>query len=155
MASVEWCLRAKHGLELVEPSPRLAGEYLRKAEGALTVMREATPREWKVTAAYYSLYFSLYAVMMRLGMKCEIHACTLLFMRRFLSRYFTPAECALIEGGMRARVDAQYYVGREVPAGLYERLMQLPPGFLEKCRTLVGRIGEREILGIRAALAQS
>ena len=155
MANLGWCLKAPHGLELAEPSPRLAADYLSKAEGALVMMREATLKEWKVTAAYYSLYFALYAVLMRLGVKCEIHTCTLLFMRRFLSRYFASGECALLESGMKARIDAQYYVGREIPYDVYEQLMQRPPEFLEKCRAIIARTGEKDSTEIRAAVARS
>lgn len=36
-------------------------------------------------------------------------------MERLLSDYFTPEEATLVEKARGARVDAQYYVSREIP----------------------------------------
>jgi hypothetical protein len=59
---------------------------------------------------YSSLYFSLYAVMMKVGIKSENHTCTCEVMKVLLADYFTQEECDLMEEGRRARVETQYYV---------------------------------------------
>ena len=153
MASIKWCLRQKRGLELTKTSERLAGAYLRKAENSLLAIQTGPTREWKILAAYYALYFSIYAVLMRIGVRCEIHSCTLAFMRHSLKKHFTEDEHSFLEQSMEARIRAHYYVDKEVPDAFYEKLLHLPPEFLEKCRAVIRTLTESEIKDIRAALA--
>lgn len=153
MASMKWCLRQKRGLELTRPSGRLAEAYLRKAENALRAIRAGPTREWKIIAAYYALYFSVYAVLMKIGIRCEIHSCTLAFMRHHLRNHFTEEECAFLEQSMEARINVHYYVDREISEKLYEEMLHFPPPFLEKCRAIIRTLTEGEIRGIRGDLA--
>ncbi|PIN70560.1 hypothetical protein COY28_01125 [Candidatus Woesearchaeota archaeon CG_4_10_14_0_2_um_filter_57_5] len=60
-----------------EPNGNLADAYVKKAEEALFALGELTVPSWQIAAAYYAMYFSLYAVLVRIGIRSEIHACTL------------------------------------------------------------------------------
>ncbi len=63
------------------------------AEEALgTMNRERN----SISACYYSMYYSLYAILMKLGIKCEIHSCTLEFMKFSLSQYYLEDEIDII-----------------------------------------------------------
>ncbi len=55
-----WCAGVKNGITLIEPNENLASAYLKKSEDAMDAMHSVTSRDWKISAAYYSLYFSLY-----------------------------------------------------------------------------------------------
>ncbi|MEN6379840.1 MAG: hypothetical protein ABFD15_09720 [Methanofastidiosum sp.] len=44
-------------------------------------------KEWKIATAYYTLYFSLYAMLMRIGVKSEIHSCTVDFVKEYLMNF--------------------------------------------------------------------
>ena len=90
---------------------------------------------------------------MRIGVKCEIHSCTLAFMRHSLKNHFTEDEHSFLEQSSQARIRAHYYVDKDVPDAIYEKLLQWPPSFLEKCRAVVRTLTESEIKEIRAALA--
>ena len=62
----------KEGLSLIEPNSDLANGYIKKAEEALESMRMNIIKDWEISTAYYTIYFSLYAVLIKLGLKCEI-----------------------------------------------------------------------------------
>ena len=91
MDKIKWCAGKKDGLSLIAPNPELSEAYLRKAEEALESISLNTVRDWKISTAYYSLYFSLYSLFMKLGIKCEIHSYTIEFAKRFLTDYFDKA----------------------------------------------------------------
>jgi len=144
MDKIHWCLKSKNGIELVEPNDNLCVAYLKKAEEALESMAEVSNRDWKISTAYYSMYFSLYSVMMKAGVKCEIHSCTLEFMKAFLSEYFTSDECRLIHTAYKARVDAQYYVSKLVSDDSYDEISGSVPGFLAKCKAIGENLDEKK-----------
>ena len=71
MDKIKWCLTAKNGLELIEPNENLAKAYLKKAEDVLraaTVLKDN--KDWEISSSYYTMYFSLYAILMKIGIKC-------------------------------------------------------------------------------------
>jgi len=73
----------------------------------MEAMHSVISREWKISAGYYSLYFSLYAVLMKIGIRSENHTCTGEVMKVLLADYFTAEECDLMEKARKARVETQ------------------------------------------------
>ncbi|MEM3555962.1 MAG: hypothetical protein QXF56_04560 [Candidatus Micrarchaeia archaeon] len=67
MSKLKWCLKTKNGIELTEPNSNLADAYIKKAEESLETMRLAKSRDWKISTAYYTIYFSVYAILMKIG----------------------------------------------------------------------------------------
>jgi uncharacterized protein (UPF0332 family) len=102
-----WCSRQKNGTRLIEPNENLASAYLKKSEDAMDAMHSVTSREWKISAGYYCLYFSLYAVLMKIGIRSENHTCTCEIMKVLLAGYFTSEECDLMEKARQARVETK------------------------------------------------
>jgi uncharacterized protein (UPF0332 family) len=145
MDRIRWC--REKGLRLIEPSPIISDAYLKKAENALTSMRAEIAQDWKIATAYYSIYFSLYSILMRIGVKSEIHSCTLEFARRFLGAYFNEEELGLIERSMEARIDSQYYVDRSVSSKRWDEMERRAPLFMVKCKSLI--ITQKNINRIR------
>jgi len=139
---------------LIEPNPDLASAYLRKSEEALEAMHSVASRDWKISAGYYSLYFSLYAVLMKTGIKSENHVCTIGIMQHLLTEYFTRDEYDLLEQARQARVKTQYYTTSDVSAEFEEILVKQVPRFLVKCRGIVDRLDLKEIQKIRKAYAE-
>ena len=112
---IRWCLTKKRGIELVEPNENLAKAYTLKAEHALQSMNANKGNtEWEIPSAYYAMYFSVYAILMKLGVKSEIHTCTIEFMRKYLKDHYTQEEIELLTMSQEARIDTQYYVGKDV-----------------------------------------
>ena len=148
MDKIRWCLQKKKGIELVEPSDNLREGYLIKAEEALDTLRTSKSRDWRLTTAYYAIYYGMYSLLMKIGVKCEIHSCTIEFTKRFLKDHFSPEDFELIDKAFSARIDSQYYVNREVPDQNYDVIIRRVPSFLVKCKNAVleqketGRIRE-------------
>jgi uncharacterized protein (UPF0332 family) len=154
MDKLSWCLKQKDGISLIEPSQNLAEAYIRKAEDSLESMRVNIIKEWKISTAYYTMYFSLYALLMRIGVKCEIHSCTLEFARLFLKEYLNEEEIEFLKDSLKARVDSQYYVDRTVPDNQFEEMIKKAPRLHVKCKTILLQLNEDEIKGIRRKLAR-
>lgn len=149
MISLNWCAKQSRGFQVIEPNSNLAKDYSIKAETALESIKTETAKEWKIVKAYYAMYFSLYAIMLKLGIKCENHTCTILFMKELLSEFFSPEECKLLKESMKARVDSQYYTNREVADDFYQSILKQAPIFLMKCKSIGLNLNERRIQEIR------
>jgi len=123
MDKINWCMRQKKGIELIEPSDNLREAYLIKAEEALDTLRTSKSRDWKLTTAYYTIYHGIYSLLMKIGVKCESHSCTIEFTKRFLKNYFLPEDFELIDKAFSARIDSQYYISREVSHQNYDLIL--------------------------------
>ncbi len=149
MNKILWCAKKKGGLSLIEPNPDLAQAYIKKAEEALESMRINVIKDWKISTAYYTLYFSLYSILTKIGVKCEIHSCTIEFAKRFLKDYFNEEELDFTEDSLKARIDSQYYVDRTVPDEQYNKMIENAPEFLIKCKSILIKLNEKKINEIR------
>jgi uncharacterized protein (UPF0332 family) len=98
------------------------------------------------------MYFSLYAVLMKIGVKCEIHSCSIEFAKRLLAHYFDKQELEFLSDSLKARVDAQYYVNRNVPDQQYEEMVKKAPLFLIRCKEITLKLTEQKIKEIRSNL---
>ncbi len=154
MKKIEWCCNAKNGIELVAPNVNLANAYLLKAESSLETAALAKSKDWKVSASYYSMYFSLYAVLQRIGVKCEIHACTITFAKEFLKEFFSKDEFSLLDEAFDARQDMQYYVDRSVSDKIYLRILARTPSFMSHCSEIKDKLNEATIRKIRTELSK-
>lgn len=112
-------------------------------------MRTDIAKDWKISTAYYTVYFSLYSLMMKTGVKCEIHSCTIEFAKRFLNEFFEENELDFTEDSLKARVDSQYYVDRTVPDEQYKKMIQKAPEFLVKCKSILIKLNEKKVNEIR------
>ena len=114
--ALRWCCKKEGGLKLDVSNENSTQGYLTLAENALgTMNRERNyNRQFAISACYYSMYYALYAVLMKAGVKCEIHSCTLEFMKRILKDFYSLEEIRAIKKAFDCRETAQYYVDRIV-----------------------------------------
>lgn len=77
--NLKWCCNKREGIRLIEPNDSLSLGYIQMAENAIgTMIREKNLNmQFAISACYYSMYYSLYSILMKIGVKCEIHTCTL------------------------------------------------------------------------------
>jgi uncharacterized protein (UPF0332 family) len=137
MDTIEWCIKQNKGIQLVEPNENLRNGYLLKAEEALDTIRTSKSRDWQITAAYYTIYHSIYSLLMKIGIKCEIHSCTIKFSKTFLNKYLSNSDFQLIDKAFTVRIDSQYYINRKVPDDNYNYIIKNSPNFLVKCKNIV------------------
>jgi uncharacterized protein (UPF0332 family) len=113
-----WCFTQKRGIRITEPNPNLTKAYLKKAASALNMMTAAlqiNENEWTTTAAYYARYFALYALLMKIGVKSEIHDCTI-NVAQLLANHGILRQSLVddIAEAKQTRIDTQYYVATEL-----------------------------------------
>ena len=105
MKKLAWCKEQSKGIELVEPNNNLSQAYFKDADDSLHNL-ENTKGMWKTVMTYYSCYFSLYALLMKIGIKCEIHDCTLSLMETL---NFNNDQINFVKKLKKERIEVQYY----------------------------------------------
>ena len=149
MDKIKWCAGKREGLSIIEPNSDLAEAYTKKSEEALESMRVNIIKDWKISTVYYTIYFSLYSILTKIGIRCEIHSCTIEFAKRFLKEFFSEEELDFTEDSLKARIDSQYYVDRIVPDEQYDKMIKKAPEFLVKCKSILVKLNEKKINEIR------
>lgn len=147
-----WCFKKKESFEIIKPNNNLAEAYLKKAEDSLNEMLRVETKDWKISTAYYSMYYSVYAILMKLGLKSEIHSCTIEFTKEHLKEYFSKEDLELLEDAFDARNDLQYYTDRTVKMEIYNSILKNCISFKLKCKNIVQKITLKEIEEIRKKL---
>ena len=129
MEKIAWCKQKERGISIRKPSINLAQEYFSSAEESLKVLnalKESNSRMWLATTKYYTQYFAVYAVLMRLGIKCEIHECTLAIVK-FLEEenIFEKGVTKLLEDAKELRIENQYYLKNKAVIIDFDQLTHL------------------------------
>lgn len=101
-----WCLKQKNGIEIIELKEHLSLKYMQEAEDSLKACMNNVGK-WKLITGYYSCYNALYSLLMKCGIKCEIHDCTIILMEIF---GFENREIEFMEELKSMRIRAQYYL---------------------------------------------
>ncbi len=143
---ISWCLQQKNGIELVEPNDNLSTAYLSDADDSLLAMDKITGK-WKIVTAYYACYNALYALLMKAGIKCEIHDCTLALMSLL---EFTKEEKVFIQALKKQRIDVQYYLK---PASEIDTTKVKQ--FVIRCKVLAKLLVEDKVKEVRDHLAKN
>lgn len=89
---------------------------------------------------------------MKIGVKCETHLCTILFMQFFLKKYFLIEEMDLIERSQQARTDSQYYSDRNISKTFYKKMVVNAPLFMLRCKDVINHLYGENISVIRKKL---
>jgi len=146
--SFDWC--KKHGMKLIEPNDNLAEEYFRNAEETLRVtnlIKNSGSNMWLATQKYYTEYLAAYALMMKLGIKSEIHSCTIEVMTLLEKEKIIDFNFSkILEDDKELRIDNQYYLQNR-PVGFDpNKLSEL----LLKIRTALNTIDDQTVHKIRS-----
>lgn len=149
---IDWCFKQKKGIKIVEPNRRLSESYLTKADNALNSIECNKFKEWKLATAYYSMYFSVYAILTKIGIKCEIHQCTIEFTRKYLSEFFNESDIDLLQIALKSRIDEQYYIDKEVNEESFTLILENAPRFNDKCSEILLKLNESKISQLRQNL---
>jgi len=142
---LKWCLKQHRGIRLTKPSDNMVRAYLQKSKNALKSMEinaQAGLTEWAVSACYYAEYFVVYALLCKIGVKSEIHDCTITLFE-FLFSDSIPAEIVKeLRSSKSNRVETQYYT-QEITVDLNQVLTQAKRFVLEIEKTLDSLNSER------------
>lgn len=152
MGKLDWCMQQKNGVKKVEPSKNLAEEYIQNAEESLKVFKTIKDKQsniWLATTKYYIQYFSVYALFMRLGIKCEIHDCTV-EVARWLSEKGLIAEEDVdkLEKSKELRIENQYYLKNKDVDVDPDHLSQ----YILRMNDIIERLTNNDVNAIRGQL---
>ncbi|MBN2141730.1 hypothetical protein JW711_00215 [Candidatus Woesearchaeota archaeon] len=154
MVSIEWCLKQKNGLEIISLNRNMSESYLKMAEESIAVLPKVSESGiWTATISYYIYYYSLYALMLRIGIKCEIHSCSIEFMKTCLEEFYSKEEVDGFEEAFGARIDLQYYANRPVDKEAVKKASKGCKAFFIKTKSMLSTIREKQIEKIRENLA--
>ena len=135
-----WCMRQKRGISLTDPKPHLSESYMKEADETLENMLRTTGK-WKLITAYYACYNALYSLLMRAGIRSEIHDCTIRLMGLF---GFTREEAEFMADLKDRRIQTQYYLKSlelEDEAGVKR--------FVARCKAILEGLGSHRTDEIR------
>lgn len=145
--SIEWC--KKQGMKLIEPNNNLAEEYYKNAEETLRVtnlIKNSGSNMWLATQKYYTEYLAAYSLLMKIGIKSEIHSCTIEVIKLLEKENIIDFEFSkLLEEDKDLRIDNQYYL-KNKPVNLDSRKLS---DILLKIRNIIDKLTDRDIKRIR------
>ncbi len=128
---LSWCFKQVKGIKFIEPNNNLSQEYIKEADNTLEAML-INKGKWKVITAYYACYNALYAILMKIGIKSEIHDCSLELMNYIDS--FDKEDYLFLNSLKRERIDVQYYLKEKEISSQQEEKVKL---FILKCKQIL------------------
>src|SRR3989344_92746 len=151
MVNLKWCCKQRDGIKLIEKNENLSISYMKMAENALGTMNRERKYNltFAISACYYSMYYSLYAILMKIGVKCEIHSCTLEIERFSFSDFYTKDDVNIISEAFNLRNIAQYYVDEVIDINEADLIIGKAPLFVSVSKDILARINETDIKKIR------
>ncbi|MCW4003634.1 MAG: HEPN domain-containing protein [Candidatus Bathyarchaeota archaeon] len=146
-------------MRLTEPNPNLAKAYLKKAISALNTMTAALQikeTDWTATTAYYARYFALYALLMKIGVKSEIHDCTINTAKLLAkNKILNPHLITDITKAKQTRIDTQYYVTKELTQTDIKNNTEKARKFVLQLEQTIENITQQQINTIRTQLKKA
>ncbi len=139
-SKIKWCGKQSKGMQLIEAKPHLSDAYIKEADETLENVFSATGK-WKLITAYYACYNALYSLLMKCGIKCEIHDCTLELMGIF---GFEALDIEYVRELKEGRIQAQYYL-----QNLSLEDEQQVKKFVLRCKAISANLDSEKIESIR------
>jgi len=112
--------------------------YQEKSRNALRSMdvnaREGIT-EWAISAGYYAKYFAVYALLSKIGVRCEIHDCTIALFEHLFQHRLPPETLSELRKSKSDRIETQYYT-RKITIDLDQSMKDTKTFILEIEKTL-------------------
>lgn len=144
---LDWCFN--HGIKLIAPNNDLADEYYANAEETLLVAnlsKNSGSNMWLATHKYYVEYLAAYSILMKIGVKSEIHSCTIELIRILEQEGIVGFQFAeLLDKDKELRIDNQYYL-KDIPVDFNSILLA---ELLLRVKRLIDDLSEEQIRSIR------
>ena len=146
LKQIKWCLKQNKGIKLVEPNESISQDYLKESLSDFNMI-EKVNQKWKTITAYYSCYNSVYAILMKIGIKCEIHDCTIALMELL---GFDEEEIKFLDSLKKERINVQYYLKASSLSIVKNQVSE----FLDKCKEIIRGMNDDKINEIRAKIKE-
>lgn len=140
---IKWCAKQARGISLINPKPHLSEAYINEADDTLENVF-STKGKWKLITAYYACYHAFYAILMKCGIKCEIHDCSLELMNLF---DFEKKDVDFLKTLKEDRIQIQYYLKKKSLDNESE-----VKKFILKCKRILDELNSERIEECRKKL---
>jgi len=130
-------------LKLVEPSEEIKESYLKKSESHLSsakILLQNSRLEEAVSMAYYSMYYTLTALLYKTGIKCENHTATIIILKEIFN-----TDNEKIAFAKKERIDKQYYVDFQITKKEVKELINATEEFNTTLLNKIARINREYI----------
>lgn len=152
---LKWCMKQPRGVRLAAPSQNLVKAYLEKSHSAFKSMQlnaQAGIIEWTVSASYYAKYFAVYALLSKIGAKCEIHDCTIALFEYLFAHVDSHHLVRELKQSKDDRIDAQYY-SREIQVNL-QQVMDQTRNFMLEIEKIIDSLTPGTIMSLQKKLRE-
>lgn len=145
MNKLNWCIKQKDGIKLIERNELIGRKYIEEAEEDYKNIKHNSLK-WKNIISYYACYNVFYGLLQKIGIKSEIHDCTIELMQLFkeLNKYMN-----FIKELKTSRINVQYYL--KSPKKINEQEVD---SFILDCKNLFNEITYDEIQKIRKRIQE-
>ncbi len=140
-------LKKEGKLKIVEPSEEIKKAYLQKSDSYLDsakLLLKNKKLEEAISMAYYSMYYSLLALLFKAGIKSENHAASIILLKNLFS--LNNSE---ILKAKKERIDKQYYVDFEIAEEDVKEMIKTAEHFNAKIFDYIEKLGRNDIKEIR------
>lgn len=152
MKRISWCKKQINGIQFIEPNLNLSNEYYKSAEESLRVLKvikETNSNILIATMKYYTEYFAVYSILMKLGIKSEIHDCTIAAINFLEEENIVKRGLSnLLDKDKGLRIDNQYYLKNKQINLNFDRMSE----FLVFVKEGLSRINANNVKSIREKL---
>lgn len=151
------CAGRKRGIRMVEPSESLRRAYAGKSRDSMRAMQSSIDQglgDWAYSASYYAMHFSACAVLVRAGIRCEIHDCTIALIDHLFGEGIDAGLVEDFERAKKMRIEAQYYTAVAGPVEDPGRLAATTCRFVLAMEELADGLNRDGIEAARARLRQ-
>lgn len=145
---IRWCADKNRGIRLIEPNSNLSKEYMDNAEETLNILKiiKGQSNMWLAITKYYFEYFVVYSLFMRLGIKSEIHECTIALCSFLEDEGFLKGNISdILEKDKKLRIDNQYYLKNIQVDADYDSLLN----FMLEIKNIIEKMTYDDVKDIR------
>ena len=136
-----------------KPNSNLSEAYVKMTRDDLIVLRSLpeTIREWRVVTAYYARYHMLSALLLKVGVDCKDHNCSI----NIAEYMFNDIDKRLFSDLRKAkkqRINLQYYTDRPVSEKDIDRNLKNVDFFVNSIAKILESLTREKIEAIRRKL---
>jgi uncharacterized protein (UPF0332 family) len=136
-------------IQLVEPSNTLKDAYIERSEESMRsakALLQIDSLKDSVALTYYSMYYSLLALLFRVGIKCENHTGAILLLLEIFE-----IDNTQIISAKKERVDKQYYVDFSITKQEVNEMIRIAHDFNAELFDIIERINQTSVEKYRQA----
>jgi uncharacterized protein (UPF0332 family) len=151
-------LKKERKLQIVDASLEISNSYLKKAEKCILASKLLAQEKFyenSISLSYYAIYNSITSLLFRLGIKCENHSVSILFLKILLKR---DDLYGIAIRAKKERVKKQYFISEKEEAETLEdsaeQMLNNAKDFITETKMIVENLNLEDISKIRNHLTR-